>query len=76
MTPPTTVNLLPHQQRVVQEKAELDVKINALRSFMQTVTFQSLPLKEQGLRHEQFIVMNRYSDILASLINLFEKVSP
>jgi hypothetical protein len=73
MTPKELETLLPHQQRVVVEKMELDGKIAALNGFFSTATFESLSAYEQGLMRQQVICMQRYSEILAERIHLFTK---
>lgn len=62
--------LMPHQQRVVAEKAQLDVKIYALHSFMRNSNaFESLTQFERNHLQIQFEVMNNYSEILALRIS-------
>lgn len=56
-----------HQQRVVDEKAELDKKANALSQFIGTnPTFITLDAAEQERLKEQNDVMWQYSEILAA----------
>ncbi len=40
--------MAPHQERVVQEKKELDEKLAKLDAFGRTDLFASLPADEQG----------------------------
>lgn len=63
--------LPPHQQRVVDEKVELDHKLDNLRVFFGTPIFKGLPEAEQGRMGQQAAVMNTYSEILASRIAAF-----
>lgn len=63
--------MAPHQERVVQEKQELDDKIVNLDKFMLTETFHNLPAEEQERLHHQFTVMGEYSNILADRITAF-----
>lgn len=63
----------PHQQRVVDEKTELDEKRNRLSLFRDTKLFQSLPLPEQNRMNRQMEVMKDYSRILGERIAAFEE---
>lgn len=63
--------MLPHQERVVQEKQELDDKIVKLDSFMLTDTFHDLTDSEQDRLSRQFDVMKEYSSILGERISAF-----
>ena len=64
----------PHQQRVVDEKAELDRKAVALSAFIgHSSTFPSLPFEEQTRLREQNDVMWKYSEILGARIEAFTK---
>lgn len=61
-----------HQQRVVNERAELDEKINKLNSFIEEGTiFPTLSELEQGLLKDQLDAMQVYSDLLTKRINNF-----
>lgn len=67
----------PHQQRVVDEKAELDTKIGALSSFIGTFEkpnsiFASLSEPERNRLYAQHRVMVEYSSILSERIAAFE----
>jgi hypothetical protein len=73
MTDKQLDTLLPHQQRVVQEKKELDEKVVALAKFFTTDTFHNLSANEQTMLHRQIIVMGKYSQILGDRIALFLK---
>jgi hypothetical protein len=61
----------PHQQRVVDEKTELDAKRQKLESFLGGSVYQSLGDEERILLVEQSEVMKCYSDILGRRIALF-----
>lgn len=61
----------PHQQRVIQEHADLTVKLQALSKFMDGQLFPSLDPKEQSNLHGQRVAMNAYADILAIRIKGF-----
>ena len=61
----------PFQERVVQEKAELDEKIVKLKAFLETDTFKSLSVKEIDRLNRQFRAMCEYSSILGDRIAAF-----
>lgn len=63
--------LLPHQQRVVEERNELVDKVTKLHSFFNTEIFESLPGEDQELLVKQEKVMKEYSDILLDRIKRF-----
>jgi hypothetical protein len=63
--------MAPHQQRVVDEKRELDEKLSKLSSFGTTPLFASLPADEQGRLNRQHSVMEEYSRILGERIAAF-----
>ncbi len=62
----------PHQQRVVDEKNELDKKANALSEFIaHSPIFEGLDPEEQERLRDQNDVMWRYSEILGERIANF-----
>jgi hypothetical protein len=62
----------PHQQRVLDEKAELDVKISKLAAFIgNSITFGGLPEAERMRLYAQHRVMVEYSSILRERIAEF-----
>ncbi len=62
----------PHQQRVVDEKTELDVKAKALSDFIgNSDIFPTLDADEQERLKEQNDVMWQYSEILGKRISAF-----
>jgi len=61
----------PHEQRVFDEKAELDGRLMKLRSFLGSVIFSSLPELERLRLFRQAEVMAEYSRILAERIAAF-----
>lgn len=62
----------PHQQRVIDEKSELDKKIYALYEFIQNnEIFKSLDEKEQDRLNRQHSSMLVYSGILNERISAF-----
>ena len=69
----TKKELLPHQQRVIDEKIELDNKRIKLESFIKErgVVFYSLPEDERNRLVRQYSCMSEYSEILAERIEAF-----
>lgn len=62
----------PHQQRVVDEKAALDLKREALRTFIAShPTFETLPVDEQNRLRRQHVAMVEYSDVLGERVAAF-----
>lgn len=62
----------PHQQRVVEEKKELDEKLDKLKAFIETSSvFKALPADECGRLGKQFDAMAEYSSILSQRIAAF-----
>lgn len=59
------------QQRVVDEKKELDEKIKKLNSFFSTEAFSLLATTDAVLLRTQYVVMQEYSSILAKRIARF-----
>jgi len=64
-------DLQPHQQRVVDEKVELDSKREKLGSFKNTDTFAGLPWQEQERLNTQGHLMTMYSAVLGERIAAF-----
>jgi hypothetical protein len=62
----------PFQQRVVDEKRELDEKSEKLLAFINGKIFQSLTSAEQERMHRQWQYMNGYSGVLGERIEAFE----
>lgn len=72
------MNLQPHQQRVVHEKAELDEKIDKLAGFIGTFDkpyslFAGLPEPERQRLYAQHRAMVTYSTILGERIAAFPR---
>lgn len=63
--------LQPHQQRVVDEKAELDERTRKLDAFMGTQLFFDLPVDERRRLVRQFRLMNSLSMVLGERIAAF-----
>lgn len=66
------MELQPHQQRVVDEKSELDRKATALSDFIgHSPIFETLDPAEQERMKQQNDVMWQYSEILGARIAAF-----
>lgn len=61
----------PYQQRVVDEKAELDAKREKLGAFKNTDAFAALPWQEQERLNTQAHIMTMYSAVLGERIHAF-----
>jgi hypothetical protein len=59
------------QQRVVDEKTELDAKLAKLTPFTESKTFASLPEPERTRLLRQENIMKRYSEVLGERIAAF-----
>lgn len=64
---------LPYQQRVVEEKDDLDRKLDALRAFQDGPLFPRLTGAEQARLNLQAHYMSRYSEILGERIAAFQR---
>jgi len=62
----------PHEERVVEEKKDLDGKIARLKTFVGSETFATLDEDEQDRLEEQLVVMHDYSRILGERIAAFK----
>ncbi len=60
------------QQRVVDEKADLDRKIERLLQFFQGAAYQGLEQYDQSLLRNQHMHMSNYSQTLAARISRFQ----
>lgn len=66
------MKLQPHQQRVVDEKTELDEKRDKLSIFFDSDIYNGLDEENKSLLRIQHGVMTQYSDILSKRIGLFK----
>lgn len=64
--------MLPHQERVVEERTQLDIKIAALLAFRTTKIWQGLDLDDKLLLSDQLEYMQAYSVILSKRIARFQ----
>lgn len=62
----------PHQQRVVDERAELIERGEKLRAFMLSDAAKTLPADEQDRLTRQYRVMVQYGVILRERIEAFK----
>ena len=60
-----------YKERVVAEKNELDVKIEKLRDFIESETFNETSVEEQKRMRRQELLMQLYSEVLADRIKGF-----
>jgi hypothetical protein len=60
-----------YQERVIEEKAELDIKCLKLAAFKKTPVFLSLDEISRDLMEKQFNLMCAYSDVLEERILRF-----
>jgi hypothetical protein len=63
--------MMPHQQRVIDEKEDLDAKLGKLIPFLSSDTCLSLPFDERSRLKRQSEVMAEYSAILGERIAAF-----
>lgn len=65
-------NVKPYQQRVIEEKQDLDLKAKKLSAFIGSSSqFVTLPQYQQELLREQCEIMWQYSEILGKRIAAF-----
>jgi hypothetical protein len=62
----------PHEERVVAEKADLDIKITALAAFVAREVYAGLPEVEQRILSLQLRYMTGYAGVLAMRIEAFQ----
>lgn len=67
----TGKQLEPHQQRVVEEKDELDERIKKLDVFLRSSIYLNLPTPERSRLSMQRYHMGAYSEILGQRIDAF-----
>lgn len=63
--------LLPYQQSVVQEKDDLEIKLQALNNFRKSEQFPKLSVTAQTLLDRQATLMLAYSIVLERRIDYF-----
>lgn len=62
----------PYQQRVVEEKRQLDERLTNLKTFFGTALFSSLDGVAAGHLTRQAAAMQTYSDVLGERIAAFQ----
>lgn len=63
--------LQPHQQRVVEERDELETRRTKLAAFINGAVFATVSPDERGRLEKQFHFMTQLSAVLADRINAF-----
>lgn len=61
-----------YQQRVIEEKKELDIKRDKLTEFLKSGDRSKVPQDEQDRLNRQLAHMDAYSNVLAERINHFK----
>lgn len=61
-----------YQQRVIEEKAQLDERLQKLRAFFKSDTAKQLPKREKELLAQQNLLMTFYSQVLGIRIANFD----
>ena len=61
----------PHQQRVVDEKAQLSEKLDKLETFEGGAIYASLAPAEQSRLTRQLLIMKLYEQVLSERISAF-----
>lgn len=64
-------DLLPYQQRVIEEKGDLDSKISKLSAYTESKEFRKLDYENQLLLYKQLLIMYKYRVVLIDRILLF-----
>ena len=69
------MELTPHQQRVIDEKEELDARLGRLKAFILAhPSFGALPVEEKVRLSEQKVYMASYSNVLGRRIAAFSGI--
>jgi hypothetical protein len=64
-------DLQPHQQRVVEERAQLSDKVDKLETFVGSRTYTQLLPAEQARLQRQLHIMQLYEQVLSERISAF-----
>ena len=67
--------ILPHQQRMLDEKAQLETRLVSLQNFIDTPGFMLLDDMERHLMNRQAHFMSGYLGILLQRIAKFQSLS-
>jgi hypothetical protein len=65
--------LQPYQQRVVEEKSELEERLAALHRFIDGDVYSKLDEAERGRLRQQRYFMNGYAQVLRERIDAFSE---
>lgn len=65
------MQLQPHQERVVAERAEVSAKVDRLDSFIRSDSFDMVPIDEQVRLARQLHIMMSLRDVLDERIAAF-----
>ena len=68
---PAIKELEPFQRLVIEEREQLSMRIENLKNFVVTQTFDELDKEEQKLLSLQLVLMARYCDVLDERISAF-----
>lgn len=69
--PAATTTLAPHQQRVVEEKQQLDERLSKLTAFLESPACNVVDANEVFRLNQQHLHMERYSTVLGERIAAF-----
>jgi hypothetical protein len=61
----------PYQQRMLDEQAQLEERLQKLQAFVNTQAFQQLEIEDRELLLLQLIAMRDYASVLGRRINVF-----
>lgn len=65
--------MMPHQERVVIEQTDLQIKLDKLRTFLESEFAKKIDTAEQDRLTMQEIHMNAYNDVLKERITNFNQ---
>lgn len=65
------MSIQPHEQRVIEEQKELEIKLNALSDYLDKYKTSTIGDKNLQLLHWQLGAMQIYSDVLKQRIAIF-----
>lgn len=63
----------PYQERVVEEKNDLDGKIARLARFLNSGVLDTMSIEEVDILDEQLTYMQLYNGVLSKRISMFRK---
>lgn len=65
------MQLQPHQERVITERAEVSSNVDRLDAFIRSDSFDMVPIDEQVRLARQLHIMMRYREVLDERIAAF-----